>query len=537
MKRWFAGIAAAAALGLGPGVAVPCAPPAGRTLARGPDTTTDALVTQLRSALVDRRDGGQDRLMAALRQLRDPALRPLFAQLASGDRPLLRVHGILGLAELDTPARVDLLLVKRIEDPRDQLVILGEALRSGLLEPAQLQDVVRWPGLDETLVVLILGKLRRLPGAPPVDLADLRRLLYGPNQAAGVFAALELVQAGESIGAPGAGVEGEQGAAHAPPPPTPLDRVLALDPGAKDDAAAMLRVLAYIRDEHLTRLLPFALRLSERMSVDPGARLEAAAALVSLAPGNADVLSAWGVAYRATDLPGRIRLGLEALEAARLSEGRCPAELFDLPSADESALLKAIGAAGAAVVSGRGQAESALALIQQRHRQTMDWALRLAGMLSAAEARTLRLGAVQAAAGVLKTQADLFEPAARAAAALAAESAGDWRNAVSMAVEENDEPLAIALLAGALRSGAPVSAEGLIPAESAGDCPTAATLADLLRFRGLPEPAPADFDRLAAIALGAGGLPEAYRVQAAWLALKCRGEQRVALARVLAEGP
>ncbi|MCU0689580.1 MAG: hypothetical protein MUE97_07570 [Phycisphaerales bacterium] len=71
-----------------------------------------------------------------------------------------------------------------------------------------------------------------------------------------------------------------------------------------------------------------------------------------------------------------------------------------------------------------------------------------------------------------------------------------------------------------------------------------AAMAVLISVRAEPQRAGELAERLAGLAIGTGtegdqakrgGLPEALRVQAAWLALRAWEEDRVALARILAE--
>jgi hypothetical protein len=499
-----------------------------------PDPTTDALVSQLRRALVNRPGGDHDRLLAALRSLRDPGLTPLFAQLAAGQRPLLRVHGILGLAELESPPRVDLLLVKRIADPEEQAVILTLALKSGLLEPERLQDVVRWPGLGNGLLAMAIGTLHR--SGAPADLEPLRRIAAGTEEAAAIIAALELVQAGEEPPPAGA-AEGET----PDPRATALARVVSLDPSSPRGAQTVVLVADYIREQRLTRLDGLLRTLWNRCDASAPCRVETARALLSIAPGDPRTIALWQRTYAGEDLAGRIRLGLGALEAALQRRADCPAAAFEpLSAAGEAPLLRAMGAAGAAVVTDGSVVSAVVHLVEQRHRLSSEWALALAATRPPDEALPIRLAVLGAARGVLRAQPELFDAATRAAADLAPDAPDAWRDALRDAVEAGDEPCAAAILAGALHQG---RAAGLadraapILAGRAGALPSASALLDLLRARDNPGLSPADFDRLSRIALGVGSLAEAYRVQAAWLALKCRGEQRVALARVLADEP
>src|SRR5262245_53161231 len=98
-------------------------PPASRSVGAlaSDEATIEALIDHVRQALLDPSDQRLDVLLRSLRRVRDPSLRPLFVQIAASERPILRVHGVLGLAELESPQRIDMLLVKRLADPRQQL--------------------------------------------------------------------------------------------------------------------------------------------------------------------------------------------------------------------------------------------------------------------------------------------------------------------------------------------------------------------------------------------------------------------------------
>src|SRR5687768_13024350 len=214
----------------------------------------DLLVAQIRAALIESTDQRLDVLLRALRRVRDPGLRPLFAQLAASNRPILRVHGILGMAELESPGRIDMLLVKRLPDPREQLVVLGEALRAGMLPPEQLGDVARWPGLDPTLVVLVLGRLERAGVAVEPAAFDAFMIPPDPMPEGGVdpmpalLATLERLQqasASPGVPAPETGV---------------LDDLLTAPPSAERERIAVI-LLEYIRQERLTASAALPLRL------------------------------------------------------------------------------------------------------------------------------------------------------------------------------------------------------------------------------------------------------------------------------------
>src|SRR5690606_11337803 len=78
--------------------------------------------------LKPQRDGGHNRVLKALRHLADPAAQPLMAYLADSPRPAVRIHGIIGLAELDPAHRLDLQRVAQVNEPAVQAELITAAL-------------------------------------------------------------------------------------------------------------------------------------------------------------------------------------------------------------------------------------------------------------------------------------------------------------------------------------------------------------------------------------------------------------------------
>ncbi|MBX3358143.1 MAG: hypothetical protein KF745_06925 [Phycisphaeraceae bacterium] len=487
------------------------------SLSLGPES--EPLVNQLRAALVDQRDSGLDQLMRALRLLKDPALKPLYAQLASADRPVLRVHGILGLAELEGGSGIDLLLVKRLSEARDQAVVLGEALRSGLLTEGQLDDVAQWPGLDDTLRTLIYGELIRRGRS--MNAAELIRLAQSPNEATAVFAALFLRQIGQSLKAAD----------------DPLERLLAADQSDSRNVETVLGVLSQIREAKLDKLVGYVRDIQRKWVESPGVGFECVRTILALEPRDAEALKQWAGLYAGYDLARRVRMGLIGLGMSRRDGTLAAPALFQPMADDPEPVMHAIGEVGLSIVEDKpaeARLAALLALTRLGHVPTLEWALADSDSLPGPDAIAVRLSVIAAAADPSQ-QPGLYQVGAAAAAVLAGSDPEALKGPLSRAIAAGDERLVVAILAGVLQSGNSGSASlaDEVPASMA----TARAVADLVIAQHTAQPDRLDFDRLAAIAGGAGSLPEAYRVQAAWLALRAKGEQRVALARVLAEAP
>jgi len=538
--------------------AAPAVPPVPAARAEPDAPAPDALIAQIRAALVESSDGRLDVLLRSLRRVGDPSLRPLFAQLAASGRAILRVHGVLGLAELESPPRVDMLLVKRLPDPREQLVVLGEALRAGMLPAEQLEDVARWSGLDPTLVVLVLGRLERAGMA--VDPAALDVFMVPPDPAPdegvdpmpALLATLERMQ--QALVRPGV-----------PAPQTGvLDELLASPPSAQRERIAVI-LLEYIRRERLTAAASVASRLLAEAGESGSVAFESLSALLAVAPRDEATWESFRSMYDAGDLAHRIRLGLAVLDQTLESPlpppgiagppaPALPPAYAALLAADEHPLLAKMGAAAAAALAGCSETVEPVAdLVAETHAPTVAWAMRLARHCGGASGSAIALAVLRAAeaAGAASRPGDgaMADAAVAAAALLADTDPAALATELTHASERGDAAMQRMILLGALRSTNPAAAV-IVRAPGAENGapvhlsdPTAAAMATLLEARHRPELTEADYAVLAGIAgamvpsAPAEPLGEPLRLQAAWLALRCRGHQRVALARILAGDP
>jgi len=114
-------------------IAAGCLLPASRVRS---DETVDAAVWLIEQATLIHRDGRHNVLLRSLRQLEDPRLEPLFSELTQRRHPGLKIHGILGLAEIKNPAKLDMALVADIKDTAVQAQLLSAAIDSDLLTTA-----------------------------------------------------------------------------------------------------------------------------------------------------------------------------------------------------------------------------------------------------------------------------------------------------------------------------------------------------------------------------------------------------------------
>jgi hypothetical protein len=504
----------------------------------GDDDTSEVLTRQLREALGRKAGLAVDQTLRGLRALRDPSLMPLFSQLAGSDRLVLAKHGILGMAELENPPKIDLLMVAKIPSAAGKLDVLGEGLRAGLLSPDQLSEVAMWPKLEESMQVLIIGRLARSGSTPDASVLETIAKSGGDNiTPAALLACVELRQIKDG-----------------PRVDAPLDKLL--ESTAPERDLALGRLLEHIRQERLTGSADLVKKVLDRKEENADIRLAALAAALAVAPTDKAVEGAWSKAVESGGLADRIRLGLIGLEEARERRqdkvGPLAASYFAALKKDKNELVKAIGTVGAAMEKAGDKAtdkdhealrKSVLELVAERHLPTLDWAERSAKTFPPADAAAVRVALIEASRPREQNEGikvGAYEVAVRAARAAADTDPGSLGPVLSSAAQRNDEATAAAVLYGALQSVSPgaVDLAGLWEQAAGAGAPralSASSLAKILRARHSDNLTPAQGDELASIARVGNGLPEPARVQAAWLALRARGQDRTALARIMAD--
>jgi len=520
------------------------------------DPTHDELIRQVARSLEPATAGGHSgELLQGMRELGDARLRPFFAELAQKKRWDLRAQGILGLAELSPERRINVLMVRELETPAQQAMLLGEALNENLLGIDQVREVLSWPDLDPTLEVLLRARLLR--SGEKQDVARLRALSGAENPVTGLLALLVLEQAEseESRQATGSGQI--------------FQRLQEL-PEAERSGALMV-LLEHARRERLTRSAApgaFIDQVLAQSATDANLNAQALRTLLALEPtrGSASWVEAWG---RTSSLAARLRLALVALDAVAYAD---PSVYATLSEKDDQPLLTSMGRAGRAVgarlrsrEADSGEAVAALVdLCSANYPPATAWALdaceTLDGECAVVAAAAFveafglnRPGGRNAAAGevVMEAAAQLARLASRPSEADASsESAHDYAAArrltalLHQAAESQDEFLCRAMLLGLLRGGTRSlwgPSSGVIgPGSPSPAWPGrgSAALATVYEARVDPtfEQDPGRRALLKEIALGWGSLPDVHRTQAAWLSLCLDGQDRQALARVLSEG-
>ena len=448
--------------------------------------------------------------IVGLRTLKDDRLAPLFAALADAALWEARVHGVLGLAEVDPSHRVNTLVVSEIKDPQVRAVVVGEALKQDLVEPADLRELIEIRDLEPTLRLVLLAKLRGMDGEVSADEIDAV-VAEIPAESVGMRVYGSLLAAD---------VRGEDGAA-----------VWSIVEEVKMESsreAILSVVLRQVREQPMKLVTGF---VDNAWSWGKGRSLldlDVVGALMAQMPelGAVAWTELWG---SATDLSRRIMLGTLLVEFSPV----LPPGIFESLSKDPDPCVQKLGAFGGAVAGGGEFGDALYALLAQDHRLSTSAALQALGQVTperraAASARVLE----QVLAREQKSSAPRY--GFEAARVLARDDVPALLVLIERAAADRDAPVAQMLLTAVLEKD-PMRpwAAGVIP-----EMPDrrSRVLASLVEARaslgaGLTDQQIEDLRRIAA---GRELLPPAMRVQAAWLALCALGQEREALALVLA---
>lgn len=501
MRRRTTSLALLALLGFGGGAAQ-AAPPAAPPGAGAQEAFRD-LAAQVRRGLASEGKNGTESL-AGLRQLRDPALRPLFAQLASSETGERQVQAILGLAELDDPPALDVFLVQQVKRPDDQARLLLTAHDLGLLPPQRLASLREKPGLPAEAEAALAAITMAEGGV--VEPSVGKRLSATPGAPA-VIGAIVGVQAKD---------------------PAAIDTLEAmLLESAATDRQALGAALDAIGASRATGAAPLVAKTLDAAQDDPVVRARCVELLLRL--GAEDGPLAWSAAYdSAGDLAQRLRLALVCLDhpVALGSERLAP-----LVIAEESGVLRAIGVAATQASENRLSADALVALTETDHPACIAWALTKVQALPPPDAARVRNAAIARLRDKPSPPWALREQAARASADLLTASRDEFALAYSQAFWANRDQETQALLLGALQAKDSAGAAAISTFEPVN--PTLRGLLAIAAARAGATLSESLADALILAAGGLGGLSDARRTQAAWLALKQQGQERSALAVVL----
>lgn len=460
--------------------------------AQATDASASA-ISELRSAVTVQRSGAHHDLLRALRALRDPSLTPLFSRLTSHDDAVIRINGILGLAELSEARRIDPWLISKLDSEANRLYAVNLAIGLNLVTPADLRLMLGWNDLQETPRLAILADLVRRREQVSPD--EVRSLLASTTEAVKTVAACLMVQLTDSR-------EWIQPF---------LSRLETLDDKArlKDE----LWLVSDIGRYRLDRMQWWLDAILARPALDPA--LEQVAIASSLRTDAERGVSAWrkrlAAARTGTE---RSRLGLLLFAAA--AEMDIPADPFALLR-DGEILNDRVAAAGAALATPEKAAAALREVIDLDHWRSSEIVMIAVERLPVAE----RLGVLEhAVRRMFRSDHRREEREAIAIRAIAMLVELDAPRALALLAEaEDDSRQQEALLMGLLASNRPEALEGARKLRRIG-LGRADSLALILIARHSESLTASELRDLGAIASGQGRVSPSHKVQAAWLYLR-----------------
>jgi hypothetical protein len=466
----------------------------------GDDRALQAATGHLARATRAGEEGGSLATLAALRQMRERSLRPLFLRLSREGPPAAQFQAILALAEIDDDGRVDPRLVTLVESPPAQRALVMAAIHEERLDLRGLRELAHEDALAPAARVLVLAALCARGEA--VDRAELRRLSGSPAPETAGVAACALAQLGddEALREWRARLE---------------------EYSAERRWGLVVEVIELAAALKLTSAAGWVAAELRSGSPSPAAALLGVAALLRLDA--AKGLELWREALRRDPSEADcIRYGLILLRSAANVD---PSAWDDLPSGEP--LLDHLAAAGRAL-GGRGDVgEAPRALLDLHHAESTRAVIEAAAELPSPAAAALLAHVIESIETTAEGRSERAELAIPAAARLG-QLDPDALLALLLAVPDDSLTQEVMLL-GLLETHSPAAGEAArqVPRQGFG---RADLLALLLVARHSDHLEPRDLDRLAVIAAGGGSLSEALEAQAACLYLRHSGQIDAALA-------
>ncbi len=480
------------------------------------DAVMDEAVYLLhKSTVVDRR-GTHNLMLKAVRHLQDPSTRPLFEYLSRSEHPGLKIHGILGLAELSPDKQVDLALIAQIEDPAVQSTVISATMDDELLSHEQAAQLLAWDGLADEVKILVAVRL--IEAGEFDDTAWLSGAITSAKKlGGGALAALLLLQ-----------LDDPKGLAHLKQVVDPSD-----DP-QRDAVRAMLLQTALRHG--FEKSSGWALQIAKEPDVDSALGLLALRTAMRF--GEPGAVELWQSQYeQAEGSPAdRVRLALTALH---LSPWLGP-EVFGTLQLSDDPMLQAIGKAGAYIATGSAESGDAIAeLLEVGHPMVNTWALGYARKhASKIDAQIILLGLILAYEhSPPRGKARRLDEAIEASQTLYEQSPDVAVKLLRPILTETDRDKLLnqAILLGLVRSRADNAVDVVEGIEDQMNSADARGLAILLIARSDRPMDAAQMDELALLARGGGRLEDSLRVQAAWTYLTRTGHAEEALSRVLGQ--
>jgi hypothetical protein len=157
-----------------------------------------ASLDELVRSITPRANGSHHDALLALRSMKDPRLAPLFSTLAQRPDPTAAIDGLLGEAELASPAGVTPLSLRLITDTPTRLAAMRAAVGLKLLPASAATELLGWDDIEPLDRAVLASVL--LQAGEPIDAASIRPLLADERPAVAGLAAALLLQAGDTQG-------------------------------------------------------------------------------------------------------------------------------------------------------------------------------------------------------------------------------------------------------------------------------------------------------------------------------------------------
>lgn len=477
--------------------------------AQSSDATFDSAVYLLRRCMQLDRNGAHNLMLRSLRQMADPEMEIMFAEMAKSDFSVFKIHGMLGLAECAKNKQIDLVRLAAVEDPAVQAQLVSAALDNKLLTLDQCQQLMDWPGLDVAVKVIVAtplvqhGRLAKTQALEEAAKAD--------NLGRSQMANLLLLQLGSA----------KAGDA--------LDALNTSTEPLRDQVRVMLLSTA-VRYE-LDRSGPWAMKIATEPDVHSQLGLLALATAMRFnAPGSTNV---WKQQFASTtDVAQRNRLAFIALRVAQWSSPSLYQPLIE----DKEPLLVAIGKAGAAVSSGKDITAAVVGLVELNHPIANAWALEYASDdATENDAKLILLSIILAyEQGPVRSREQRLDNAVSASEYLIKRIPDDAITLLRpmLADEKTRRQLAQGILLGLLKGDSPRAHEVIAGLPPFDDINTR-NLALVLKAKNNQQLTAQELDDLGLCVRGGGLGMDALRVQAAWSWLKRTGQTRKAIDEAL----
>ena len=485
--------------------------------------TVEQAVWLLEKSTLVHSNGFHNILLRALRQLRDPRLKPLFSELVQRRHPALKIHGILGLAEISDPPKLDLALVADIKSTAVQAQLVSAAIDGQLLSTEDAKQLATWPTLDPAVRVLVTSQL--VADKQKFDPDVLDDALASDNPAMRGMAALLKAQMGE---------------------PGMLEVLKKIDeePGPARDKVRSLLLQTAMRYDFAI-IAPWAMEMLTEKNLDRDVTYQALrTALMFNAP---ESVNAWMHRFDEASVPereaDRLRLAVLALDIADRLDARVFRPLID----HEDPLLKQIGVTGDAIARKQPHAEHVAKLVKMNNLLTSRWAVQYAVKLAdekPEQARPILMAIIEAADDDNLANGDpdrkpRFAPQRleHAVAAVQKLHEKDKQGGTLLAGMVRDAPMLMqeAMIMGLIRSTGD-KPDQVIDGMDDFKSTVASAMAVLLRTKHTDTMSDEQREALSRIVRGGGGLQDPLRIQAAWTYLRLTQQDRVALAKVLGDG-